>query len=253
MKTLFVGVLKQGRKRHEIVFNLDMMDLKTKKWRVQVRCFRLKDNIQTFSLFPDSASFSINNRFEKEFLPLPKQSSLKYRKDEPFLLMQHLINHENKLTIVERIPKKESKDDRIEPENHLLGIYLVEEKAVATLVKDIKMENVFTFYESKAMLDRCLKIGDSEDITCEVLKIPIMCTLTIERIKTPVRGIFCSHYQCFDLSNFLVLTSSSANPRWLCPLCKQPAYSFKYDVIIGAIIDEYAKYQPTEIMFTTNG
>lgn len=42
MKTLFVGVLKQGRKRHEIIFNLDMMDLKTKKWRIQVRCFRLK-------------------------------------------------------------------------------------------------------------------------------------------------------------------------------------------------------------------
>ena len=81
MKTLFVGVLKQGRKRHEIIFNLDMMDIKTKKWRVQVRCFRLKENIQTFSLFPDSASFSVNNRFEKEFLPLPKQSSLKYRKD----------------------------------------------------------------------------------------------------------------------------------------------------------------------------
>jgi len=103
-----------------------MMDLKTKKWRVQVRCFRLKEKIQTFVLFPDSASFSINNRFEKEFLPLPKQSSLKYRKDEPFLLTQHLINHENKLTIIERIPKKESKDDRIEPENHLIGVYLVE-------------------------------------------------------------------------------------------------------------------------------
>lgn len=56
---------------------------------------------------------------------------------------------------------------------------MVEEKAVPTLVKDIKLENVFSFYESKAMLDRCLKIGDMEDITCEVLKIPIMCTLTI--------------------------------------------------------------------------
>lgn len=63
MKTLFVGVLKQGRKRHGITFNLDMLDLKTKKWRVQVRCFRLKDKVQTFVLFPDSASFSINNRF----------------------------------------------------------------------------------------------------------------------------------------------------------------------------------------------
>ena len=63
MKVLFVGVLRQGRKRHGITFNLDMTDLKTKKWRVQVRSFRLKDKIQTFTLFPDSASISINNRF----------------------------------------------------------------------------------------------------------------------------------------------------------------------------------------------
>lgn len=121
------------------------------------------------------------------------------------------------------------------------------------MVKEIKESSVFTFHESKSMLDRCLRIGDVEDITCEVLKIPIICTLTIERIKTPVRGVFCSHFQCFDLNNFLVLTSSSVNPRWLCPLCKQPAYNFKYDIIIGSIIEEYAKFQPTEIMFTKDG
>lgn len=82
-----------------------------------------------------------------------------------------------------------------------------------------------------------MRIGDAEDITCEVLKIPIICSLTIERIKTPVRGIFCSHYQCFDLNSFLTLINSSANPRWICPICKQPAYCFKYDVIIGSIIE----------------
>jgi len=28
----------------------------------------------------------------------------------------------------------------------LLGIYLVEDKAVASLVKEVKLENAFTFY-----------------------------------------------------------------------------------------------------------
>ena len=123
---------------------------------------------------------------------------------------------------------------------------MVEDRLIPTIVKEIRTESVCSFYESRSLIDRCLKIGDAdEDITCEVVKIPIICTLTIERIKTPVRGIFCSHYQCFDLNNFLVLTSSSTNPRWLCPLCKLPAYQFKYDVIIGAIIEEYLKLQPT--------
>jgi hypothetical protein len=41
-RVLFAGILKQGRKRHGITFNLDMMELKTKKVRVQIRAFRLK-------------------------------------------------------------------------------------------------------------------------------------------------------------------------------------------------------------------
>lgn len=40
-KTLFLGVLKKGVKRHEISFSMGVEDVGL-RYRVQVRCFRLK-------------------------------------------------------------------------------------------------------------------------------------------------------------------------------------------------------------------
>jgi hypothetical protein len=94
---------------------------------------------------------------------------------------------------------------------------------------------ISTFQESKELLE--LAFIGSDEVTCEVVKIPLVCTISTEKIKYPVRGVLCSHYQCFDLYNFLVITSSSSNPRWLCPLCKNPCYEFKLDCILLAILN----------------
>lgn len=49
-------------------------------------------------------------------MPLHRQSSLKYRKDEPFFAeIKHLIPKDNKLVITERIPAKENREERLEP------------------------------------------------------------------------------------------------------------------------------------------
>lgn len=58
------------------------------------------------------------------------------------------------------------------------------------------------------------------------------CPLSTLRIDIPVRGIFCTHFQCFDLKNYLTLISESVNPRWNCPLCKTYAYELQVDPII---------------------
>jgi len=60
------------------------------QFKIQVRCFRLKEGCQNTVLFPDSVNFIMRNLILKEFLPLHKQSSLKYRKDEPFYLTNGL-------------------------------------------------------------------------------------------------------------------------------------------------------------------
>jgi E3 SUMO-protein ligase PIAS1 len=86
-----------------------------------------------------------------------------------------------------------------------------------------------------------------------VVKIPLTCTLSTEKIKLPARGIFCNHYQCFDLQNFLMMISQSANPRWVCPLCKLPSYMFRIDCILLAILEKFAQHPLTEVMLFKSG
>jgi hypothetical protein len=52
----------------------------------------------------------LNNNSVKEFQPLHRQSSLKYRKDDPFCAeLKHLQPRENKIVIHEKLPSKENK------------------------------------------------------------------------------------------------------------------------------------------------
>ena len=56
---------------------------------------------------------------------------------------------------------------------------MVGDKTVGELIREVKLERVMGFWDSKDGLDRSFRIGDGEDITCEVVKIPLVCTLTI--------------------------------------------------------------------------
>ena len=132
---------------------------------------------------------------------------------------------------------------------------MVEERKIDPLFKQIMNNCITTFEESKAVLDSAFNLnsGDGGEVSCEVVKIPMTCTLTTERIKYPVRGSFCTHFQCFDLLNFMRMISSSANPKWSCPLCKMPCFQFRVDALLTALIQEYQKHGATEIMFFKNG
>ncbi len=102
---LFVGLLQKGRKKHEIFFNATEEDLSI-QFKIQIRCFRIKEGCQNFVLFPDAVTFSIRGSNVKEFAPLHRQSSLKFRKDEPFYISAALHAKENKIVITEKHPSK---------------------------------------------------------------------------------------------------------------------------------------------------
>jgi hypothetical protein len=82
VKVLFTGLLKKSKKKHEFTIKLIDEDISTKN-KLQIRSIRLKDGIQYFLQFPDYTNIMLNNYSVKEFMPLHRQSSLKYRKDEP--------------------------------------------------------------------------------------------------------------------------------------------------------------------------
>jgi len=72
-----------------------------------------------------------------------------------------------------------------------------------------------------------------------VVKIPLICALTTEKLRYPARGIFCKHFQCFDLRNYIMMTSASSNPRWVCPICKASCYEYRIDCILTEILNQY--------------
>ena len=129
-----------------------------------------------------------------------------------------------------------NKDQRIQPQDHLIGVYLIEEKTILHKFDKIKHVSLNNFEQSAKLLNRAL--GQQQDILVQLIKIPLTCIFTGEQIKIPVRGIFCEHFQCFDLYNYLIFTAKSQHPRWNCPLCKSPTYIFKIDCLLFAIINE---------------
>ena len=77
------------------------------RWKLQVRCFRLKEAAKNITLFPDTASLSVNGYSIKDFEPLHKQSCLKFRKDEPiYIESKHIVPKVNKALLLERQPSK---------------------------------------------------------------------------------------------------------------------------------------------------
>ncbi|XP_019421531.1 PREDICTED: E4 SUMO-protein ligase PIAL2 isoform X2 [Lupinus angustifolius] len=50
-------------------------------------------------------------------------------------------------------------------------------------------------------------------------QISLNCPISFTRIKTPVKGRSCKHFQCFDFDNFINI--SSRKPSWRCPHCNQ--------------------------------
>lgn len=50
-----------------------------------------------------------------------------------------------------------------------------------------------------------------------------------DEIRTPVRGVKCTHAQCFDLKTFLSLMYSARNRTWKCPLCSKDCRKFMLD------------------------
>ena len=99
-------------------------------------------------------------------------------------------------------------------------------------------EGALGFSESSAKLNESFtEFGKGEeDISCELVKIPLNCPFSSIRIQIPARGIFCTHFQCFDLKSYLTLISESVNPRWNCPICKMVCYEVEIDSILKEIL-----------------
>uniref|UniRef100_A0A0E0DXK8 SP-RING-type domain-containing protein n=1 Tax=Oryza meridionalis TaxID=40149 RepID=A0A0E0DXK8_9ORYZ len=52
-------------------------------------------------------------------------------------------------------------------------------------------------------------------------RVSLKCPISFRRIKTPIKGHLCKHYQCFDYDNYMEM--NLRKPTWRCPFCNTPS------------------------------
>ncbi|KAF0901564.1 hypothetical protein E2562_003538 [Oryza meyeriana var. granulata] len=52
-------------------------------------------------------------------------------------------------------------------------------------------------------------------------RVSLKCPISFRRIKTPIKGCLCKHYQCFDYNNYMEM--NLRKPTWRCPCCNTPS------------------------------
>ncbi|XP_006655822.1 E4 SUMO-protein ligase PIAL2-like [Oryza brachyantha] len=52
-------------------------------------------------------------------------------------------------------------------------------------------------------------------------RVSLKCPISFRRIKTPIKGCLCKHYQCFDYDNYMEM--NLRKPTWRCPCCNTPS------------------------------
>ncbi|CAO3680893.1 unnamed protein product [Umbelopsis ramanniana] len=81
--------------------------------------------------------------------------------------------------------------------------------------------------------DMSVQSSEDNDIECmqDSIKVSLRCPISLLRIKEPVKGIKCSHVECFDLASYLCINQGLSS--WKCPVCS------KFTTSASIIYDEY--------------
>ncbi|KAI8580611.1 hypothetical protein K450DRAFT_236429 [Umbelopsis ramanniana AG] len=82
-------------------------------------------------------------------------------------------------------------------------------------------------------VESSVQSGEDDEIECmqDSIKVSLRCPISLLRIKEPVKGVNCSHVECFDLVSYLCINQGLST--WKCPVCS------KYTTSASIIYDEY--------------
>jgi hypothetical protein len=68
-------------------------------------------------------------------------------------------------------------------------------------------------------IKKCQKDEDDCQVATKVINVSLTCKITMVQMKTPVKGQWCDHYECFDINTYL--ESNQRAQIWKCPVCPQ--------------------------------
>ena len=198
---------------------------------MEIRCLRLEEKVieQTW---PHQGELYIDNRRELEFKPLQANSSLKKRKDEK--LFTRNVREGINSVLIKYHPHGNHRDKNA-TETYVAGVYLVKKLPPEELVQKITQNNKRSAAECKRRVTEQFK---SDGLEIDKLSYSLTCVLDMQPLKTPAKGIFCKHVNCFSLENHISVTYRNNQRKWLCPICRTKAHELIVDAYFQEILQE---------------
>ncbi|KAK3892037.1 hypothetical protein Pcinc_004006 [Petrolisthes cinctipes] len=110
----------------------------------------------------------------------------------------------------------------ITSENVMIQVSLVQKLTSGHLLRTIQDQGYTSPHDTAIKIREKLEgsqVGD--EIASTTQRCSLLCPLSKTRMNLPCRATTCHHFQCFDVTSYLQM--NERNPKWLCPVCFQPA------------------------------
>ncbi|CAD5206612.1 unnamed protein product [Bursaphelenchus okinawaensis] len=136
--------------------------------------------------------------------------------------------------------------------NYVFGIWVVYHLTSNALTSKVERSCPRYYEETRTMIKQLLGGGEEDDIAMDVCRISLLCPLARIIMKRPARGKSCTHLQCFDLTNYIMMNEKRAN--WKCPVCNKqtlPSDLVLDDYFVEVI--EKIKGQSSEVELNRDG
>lgn len=86
------------------------------------------------------------------------------------------------------------------------------------------------------------------------LNVKMICPLSLNLLRNPVRGKQCTHIESFSLEMYLeIQLKSRGGVRWRCPVCNKLSLDLVKDAYFSQICEEATLYGAEEVEFSTSG
>ena len=102
-------------------------------------------------------------------------------------------------------------------QRYYVGVYVCKITPVSDLVD--KVAATGKRISKSSVITELTRQANDPDVVATSQVVSLKCPLSYMRLKTPVRGIGCTHIQCFDVLSYLQLQEQG--PQWLCPICNR--------------------------------
>eukprot|EP01017_Pseudomicrothorax_dubius_P017692 TRINITY_DN19873_c0_g1_i1.p1 TRINITY_DN19873_c0_g1~~TRINITY_DN19873_c0_g1_i1.p1 ORF type:complete len:643 (-),score=137.97 TRINITY_DN19873_c0_g1_i1:101-2029(-) len=206
---------------------------------VEIRSI-LVDGVHHEQTWPDHFELLINNQVVLRQKPIDSISSLKKRKDDSLVI--HGTDFRGCGYFFMQLVPKGIPENWYELKKwtksgfFFLGVLITKKLRADELVRTISKDSQLSIEDSKALFRKLMNPTDS--VALPRVRLSLQCTLDKKMLKTPARGVFCRHFECFSLENFIALEEIGRSKLWKCPICKQKSYNLLVDQFFQEILSK---------------